>query len=197
MNLRGITALFVCLAVTGIAAAAPKVAPLPSVDIPYEKFVLDNGLTLIVHEDHKAPIVAVNIWYHVGSKDEGPGRTGVSHWVEHMNFKGTINIPREEMKGIVERLGGMWNGYTWIDQTTYLETAGRSALDRLLFIEVPEAKQVKNRVHFDLDPVEGSRDEELARLLELGATVVDDRRLPDGTGWVVLADPEGNEFCVQ
>jgi predicted enzyme related to lactoylglutathione lyase len=67
---------------------------------------------------------------------------------------------------------------------------------KLLFIEVPEAKQVKNRVHFDLDPVTGGRDEELARLRELGATVVDDRRRPDGTGWVVLADPEGNEFCI-
>ncbi|MCO1659406.1 VOC family protein [Pseudonocardia humida] len=66
---------------------------------------------------------------------------------------------------------------------------------RLLFIEVPEAKQVKNRLHLDLVPVEGTRDEELARLLELGATVVDDRRRPDG-GWVVLADPEGNEFCI-
>ena len=52
-----------------------------------------------------------------------------------MNFKGTVNIPREQMKGIVERFGGMWNGYTWIDQTTYLETAGRDALDQLLFIE--------------------------------------------------------------
>ena len=59
----------------------------------------------------------------------------MSHWVEHMNFKGTTNIPRDEMKGIVERFGGMWNGYTWIDQTTYLETAGRDALDQMLFIE--------------------------------------------------------------
>ncbi len=67
---------------------------------------------------------------------------------------------------------------------------------RLLFIEVPDAKQVKNRIHLDLVPVEGTRDTELARLLELGSTVVDDRRLPDGTGWVVLADPEGNEFCI-
>jgi zinc protease len=71
----------------------------------------------------------------VGSGDEDPGLTGVSHWVEHMNFKGTANIPREQMKGIVERFGGMWNGYTWIDQTTYLETAGRAALDQMLFIE--------------------------------------------------------------
>ena len=67
---------------------------------------------------------------------------------------------------------------------------------RLLFIEVPDRKQVKNRLHPDLRPAEGDRDTELARLLELGATVVDDRRLPDGRGWVVLADPEGNEFCI-
>jgi predicted enzyme related to lactoylglutathione lyase len=67
---------------------------------------------------------------------------------------------------------------------------------RLLFIEVPDRKQVKNRLHLDLRPAEGDRDTELARLLELGASVVDDRRLPDGRGWVVLADPEGNEFCI-
>ena len=64
-------------------------------------------------------------WYRVGSKDEGPGLTGVSHWVEHMNFKGTRNIPRDQVKGIIEQFGGTWNGYTWIDQTTYLETASK------------------------------------------------------------------------
>jgi catechol 2,3-dioxygenase-like lactoylglutathione lyase family enzyme len=67
---------------------------------------------------------------------------------------------------------------------------------RVLFIEVPEKKQGKNRIHFDLVPAAGTRDEELARLLDLGATQVDDLRLPDGRGWVVLADPEGNEFCI-
>jgi predicted enzyme related to lactoylglutathione lyase len=67
---------------------------------------------------------------------------------------------------------------------------------RLLFIEVPETKQVKNRLHLDLMPATGTRDEELARLLALGATIVDDLRQLDGTGWVVLADPEGNEFCI-
>jgi zinc protease len=96
---------------------------------------LDNGLKVLVHAVHTAPLVSVWCWYRVGSRDEVPGRTGVSHWVEHMNFKGTTNIPRDEMKGIVERFGGMWNGYTWIDQTTYLETAGRDALDQMLFIE--------------------------------------------------------------
>jgi hypothetical protein len=67
---------------------------------------------------------------------------------------------------------------------------------RVLFIEVPDRKLGKNRIHFDLRPREGARDEELARLRELGATEVDDRRTPDGRGWVVLADPEGNEFCI-
>jgi len=96
---------------------------------------LSNGLKVVVQEIHTAPLVSVWCWYRVGSCDEGLGHTGVSHWVEHMNFKGTTHIPREEMKGIVERFGGMWNGYTWIDQTTYLETAGRAALDQMLFIE--------------------------------------------------------------
>ncbi len=96
---------------------------------------LDNGLKVLVREVHTAPLVSVWCWYRVGSRDEAPGLTGASHWVEHMNFKGTTNIPREAMKSIVERFGGMWNGYTWIDQTTYLETAGRDALDQMLFIE--------------------------------------------------------------
>ena len=66
----------------------------------------------------------------------------------------------------------------------------------LLFIPVPEGKTVKNRVHLDLEP-DTTRDEEMARLLDLGATLVADHRRPDGTGWVTLADPEGNEFCVE
>ena len=96
---------------------------------------LDNGLTVFVQEMRTAPLASVWCWYKVGSKDERAGQTGVSHWVEHMNFKGTTNIPREQVKGIIEQFGGSWNGYTWIDQTTYLETAITSALDRMLFIE--------------------------------------------------------------
>ncbi|WP_033338798.1 VOC family protein [Catenuloplanes japonicus] len=67
---------------------------------------------------------------------------------------------------------------------------------RILFIEVPDPKQVKNRIHLDLRPVEGTRDDEFGRLVAHGATLVADRRNPDGTGWYVLADPEGNEFCI-
>src|SRR5580765_3942022 len=97
--------------------------------------VLDNGLKVLVQEEHTAPLASVWCWYKVGSKDERAGLTGVSHWVEHMNFKGTTNIPRDQVKGIIEQFGGSWNGYTWIDQTTYLETASKDALDRMLFIE--------------------------------------------------------------
>ena len=97
--------------------------------------VLDNGLRVLIQEMHTAPLASVWCWYRVGSKDESMGLTGVSHWVEHMNFKGTTNIPRDKVKGIIEQFGGYWNGYTWIDQTTYTETATRDALDRMLFIE--------------------------------------------------------------
>ncbi len=99
------------------------------------QLTLDNGLRVLIQEEHTAPLASVWCWYKVGSKDERPGLTGVSHWVEHMNFKGSTHIPRDQVKGIIEQFGGSWNGYTWIDQTTYLETATRDALDRMLFIE--------------------------------------------------------------
>ena len=102
---------------------------------PVHEEVLDNGLRVLIQEMHTAPLASVWCWYRVGSKDETTGQTGVSHWVEHMNFKGSANIPREKVKGIIEQFGGYWNGYTWIDQTTYTETATRDALDRMLFIE--------------------------------------------------------------
>ncbi|GIE93852.1 VOC family protein [Paractinoplanes rishiriensis] len=72
----------------------------------------------------------------------------------------------------------------------------RDGRHTVLFIQVPDAKQTKNRIHFDLRPVEGSRDQELERLVGLGAKPIDDLRRPDGTGWVTMADPEGNEFCI-
>ncbi|MFD3944513.1 VOC family protein [Streptomyces sp. NPDC058579] len=79
------------------------------------------------------------------------------------------------------------------DPEALVETAGGA----LLFIQVPDAKSVKNRVHLDLQPQDRSRDEEVERLLALGATIFEDHRKPDGTGWATMADPEGNEFCVE
>ena len=120
---------------------------------PVRAAQLDNGLKVLIQEVHTVPLVSVWCWYRVGSRDETTGLTGASHWVEHMNFKGTARIPREEMKGIVERFGGMWNGYTWLDQTTYLETAGRHALDQMLFIE---AERMDGSL-FDADECESER----------------------------------------
>jgi len=96
---------------------------------------LDNGLRVLICPLPGAPLVSVWCWYHVGSKDEAPGTTGASHWVEHMNFKGTAGISREDLKVWIERAGGTWNGYTWIDQTTYFETLASDELDLALRIE--------------------------------------------------------------
>ena len=78
-----------------LLAAAPLLygQPPATIDVPYQKFVLKNGLTLLVHEDYKVPIVAVNIWYHVGSKNERPGKTGFAHLFEHLMFGGTSLLP--------------------------------------------------------------------------------------------------------
>ncbi len=126
----------------------------PLTDAPIlRRETLDNGLQVLIQEVHTAPLVSVWCWFKVGSKDEGAGQTGVSHWVEHMNFKGTKNIPRDQMKGVIERFGGTWNGYTWIDQTTYMETASTTALDRILFIE---AERMVNGL-YDPDDCETER----------------------------------------
>ncbi len=82
-----------------------------------------------------APIVSVWCWYKVGSSDERPGLTGISHWLEHMNFKGTKRFSKEKMKSLIERRGGYWNGYTWIDQTTYFETLPAEHLGLALDLE--------------------------------------------------------------
>ena len=105
------------------------------IDIPYEKFVLDNGLTVIVHEDHKAPIVAVNMWYHVGSKNEKPGKTGFAHLFEHLMFGGSQNAPGRYIEAM-EKVGATdLNGTTNPDRTNYFENVPTSAVDFALFME--------------------------------------------------------------
>ena len=105
------------------------------VDIPFQKFVLGNGLTLIVHEDHKAPIVAVNVWYHVGSKNEHPGKTGFAHLFEHLMFGGSEHFHGRYIDSM-ERIGATdLNGTTNEDRTNYFETVPVSALDYTLWME--------------------------------------------------------------
>jgi zinc protease len=96
---------------------------------------LANGLKVLMLEVDTAPLVSLWCWYRVGSKNERTGLTGISHWVEHMNFKGTRRISTDEMRRRVETTGGVWNGYTFVDQTTYFETAACTELDSLLEVE--------------------------------------------------------------
>ena len=110
-------------------------AAAQTVDIPFEKFKLDNGLTVIVHEDHKAPVVAVNVWYHVGSKNERTGKTGFAHLFEHLMFGGSENVKGRFIDQLQEIGGTGVNGTTNEDRTNYFETVPVSALDRVLFLE--------------------------------------------------------------
>jgi len=115
-------------------ASVPLAAQTP-VDIPYERFVLPNGLTVLVHEDHKAPIVAVNVWYHVGSKNERPGRTGFAHLFEHLMFNGSEHYDKE-FQDPLERVGATeLNGTTNEDRTNYFANVPTSALDLALWLE--------------------------------------------------------------
>lgn len=110
-------------------------AQAQDIDIPYQKFVLDNGLTVIVHEDHKAPIVAVNLWYHVGSKNEKRGKTGFAHLFEHLMFGGSQHAKGVYIKAL-ESVGATdLNGTTAWDRTNYFEDVPTSALDYTLWME--------------------------------------------------------------
>ena len=105
------------------------------VNIDYKEYRLDNGLRLIIHEDHKAPIVAVNIWYHVGSKNEVKGKTGFAHLFEHLMFNGSENYNDEFFKPF-ERVGATsMNGTTYFDRTNYFENVPNTALDMALWME--------------------------------------------------------------
>jgi zinc protease len=118
------------------APSTAREAPTAAIPrIPYTKFVLPNGLTLLVHEDHKAPIVAVNVWYHVGSKNEKMAKTGFAHLFEHLMFNGSENFKDDYFKA-VEPVGATdLNGTTSEDRTNYFQNVPVPALDRILFLE--------------------------------------------------------------
>ena len=105
------------------------------VEIPYEQFELENGLTVIVHEDRKAPIVGVAVWYNVGSKDEPAGKTGFAHLFEHLMFNGSENAPNDYFQYLSEMGATDYNGTTNFDRTNYFQTVPRPALERALWLE--------------------------------------------------------------
>ena len=141
MRLLGPLALLACATIlTPPALAAPaQSVPIPTlvrdVSIPHSTFKLANGLTMIVHEDHKAPIVAVSVWYNVGSKDEPKGKTGFAHLFEHLMFNGTENAPGDFFKYLQGMGATDYNGQTGNDRTRYFETVPTGGFERALFLE--------------------------------------------------------------
>jgi zinc protease len=103
--------------------------------LPVQKTTLDNGLTVVLKEMHHAPVTSFWIWYRVGSRNEIPGQTGASHWVEHMMFKGSPQFPQGTLDRAVSRLGGRFNAFTWIDFTAYFETMPSDHIDLSLKLE--------------------------------------------------------------
>ncbi len=115
--------------------AAPVASLVKAVDIPYRSFTLANGLRVVVHTDRKAPIVAVSVWYDVGSKHEPAGKTGFAHLFEHLMFNGSENAPGDFFEPLKQVGATDFNGTTYFDRTNYFETVPRAALDRALFLE--------------------------------------------------------------
>ena len=123
------------LARSNTPAPAPVAELVKAVDIPYEAFTLDNGLRVIVHQDRKAPVVAVSVWYRVGSKHEPAGKTGFAHLFEHLMFNGSENAPDDFFEPLQQVGATDFNGTTWLDRTNYFETVPTGALDLALFLE--------------------------------------------------------------
>jgi zinc protease len=120
-------------AAAGLALAAPLAAQ--DIEVPFEEFTLDNGLHVILHRDASTPTITTNVWYHVGSAHERPGRTGFAHFFEHLMFEGSANVPRGMIDQWFEEVGGSPNGSTTRDRTNYHQTFSSNALDMALFIE--------------------------------------------------------------
>ena len=133
------SASLAALALPSLASAQATTAPLPSlvseVRIPNQVFKLQNGLTVVVHEDRKAPVVAVSVWYNVGSKDEPQGKTGFAHLFEHLMFNGSENLPDDYFKYTTEIGATDLNGTTSFDRTNYFQTVPKAALEKALFME--------------------------------------------------------------
>jgi zinc protease len=125
-----------CMAAAITSGAQTLVKPKPaSFQIKYEKFVLDNGLKVILHEDHSDPIVAVSTIVHVGSNREKPGKTGFAHFFEHMSFNHSENTPRGANRKLIPDWGGNRNGGTWSDGTVYYEVIPKDAFEKILWID--------------------------------------------------------------
>jgi zinc protease len=123
------------LLLAAVLLSAASALPAQTIDVDFEQFTLPNGLTVIVHRDATTPTIATNIWYHVGSGGEAPGRTGFAHLFEHIMFEGSKHVPEGKIDEWFEEVGGSPNGSTSRDRTNYMQSFSSNALDMALFIE--------------------------------------------------------------
>ena len=136
--MRRATSLIASVLVSVLAFLTPSSAPadIPAPNLLVDKTTLANGLEVILHEDHRTPIATVNIWYHVGSKDEPKGRSGFAHLFEHMMFQGSMHVPEDTFFSTLERAGGSnINGSTSDDRTNFFETVPSNRLELALWLE--------------------------------------------------------------
>ncbi|NMC79356.1 MAG: insulinase family protein [Chloroflexi bacterium] len=137
------------------------------------KVVLANGLTVFLKEIHTAPLISHWVWYRVGSRNEVPGLTGISHWVEHMQFKGTPQFPAGVLDKAISRDGGVWNAFTYLDWTAYFETMPADKIDLALRLEADrmvnstyEPQEAHSERTVVISEREGNENEPLFRLDE-------------------------------
>lgn len=140
---------------------------------PIIRTVLPNGLLVLLKEIHTAPLISQWIWYRVGSRDEKPGTTGISHWVEHMQFKGTPQFPGNVLDKQISRAGGLWNAFTYMDWTAYFETMPAEKIDLVMRLEADrmqnslfEPKEVESERTVIISERQGAENEPLFRLNE-------------------------------
>jgi zinc protease len=139
----------------------------------YKEYILSNGLKILLKEIHTAPLISSWVWYRVGSRDEQTGKTGISHWVEHMQFKGTPQFPTSSLDRDMSRDGGFWNAFTFLDWTAYLETMPADKIDLGLRLEADrmtnsifDEKEVASERTVIISEREGSENEPFFRLNE-------------------------------
>src|SRR6186713_1366114 len=132
------TRLYAMLGIVAIGTAlwlAPLYAAVRPPKLEYQRLVLPNGLVVVLHQDKSTPIVQVELWYHVGSKNEKPGRTGFAHFFEHLMFKGSRNVEPEQHTSIIASVGGQANAYTNEDTTVFWQTVPSHFLPLVLWME--------------------------------------------------------------
>jgi zinc protease len=187
--MTGALGLAVAAAPSPARAEAPAANQQLELSVPYERFELPNGLTVILHEDHTTPVVSVNVWYHVGSGREKPGRTGFAHLFEHILFEGSENVPEGKFDEWLEAAGASNNGSTTEDRTNYWEDMPSNALELALFLESDRMGHLLAAM--SPEKVDGQRD-----------VVKNERRQsyenrPYGLAWLRLGEnlfPEGHPY---